>query len=104
MLTAARRALKPGGRLLLVEPNWKHRFQGREASDAYGDDRARLQPRRLKRLLREAGFTDIRRFHNNRKRLFSNSPADTASHLAEPLVYRLLAPFWTQIWLRARAT
>ena len=61
-------------------------------------------PRRLKRLLREAGFTDIRRFHNNRKRLFSNSPADTAAHLAEPLVYRLLAPFWTQIWLRARAT
>ena len=32
-------------------------------------------PRRLKRLLREAGFTEVRRFHNNRKRLFSNSPA-----------------------------
>jgi len=43
------------------------------------------------------------RFHNNRKRLFSNAPADTASHFAEPFVYRLLAPFWTQIWLRARA-
>src|SRR5204863_7906986 len=60
-------------------------------------------PRKLKRLLREAGFTDIRRFHNNRKRLFSNSPLDVAAHLAEPLVYRPLAPFWTPIWLRAAA-
>ena len=24
--------------------------------------------------------------------------------LREPFVYRVLAPFWTQIWLRARAT
>jgi 2-polyprenyl-3-methyl-5-hydroxy-6-metoxy-1,4-benzoquinol methylase len=104
VLAAARRALKPGGRVLLVEPNWKHRFQGREASDVYGTTELGYSSRRLKKLLREAGFTDIRRFHNNRKRLFSNSPADTASHLAEPLTYRLLAPFWTQIWLRARAT
>ena len=50
--------------------------------------------------MREAGFKDIRRFHNNRKRLYSNAPGDTAAQLAEPLVYRLLAPFWTQIWLR----
>ena len=25
-------------------------------------------------------------------------------HLAEPLVYRALGPFWTQIWLRATAS
>jgi 2-polyprenyl-3-methyl-5-hydroxy-6-metoxy-1,4-benzoquinol methylase len=104
VLACARRALKPGGRLLLVEPNWKHRFQGREASDAYGTTELGYSSRRLKRLLREAGFTDVRRFHNNRKRLYSNSPRDTAANLAEPLVYRILAPFWTQIWLRARAT
>ena len=61
-------------------------------------------PRRLKRLLREAGFTDIRRFHNTRKRLFSNSPREVAAHVAEPVVYRALGPFWTQIWLRADAT
>jgi hypothetical protein len=60
-------------------------------------------PRQLKRLLREAGFTDIARFHNNRKRLFSNSPREIAAHVAEPLAYRTLAPFWTQIWLRATA-
>jgi SAM-dependent methyltransferase len=95
--------LKPGGRILLAEPNWKQRLQGRTASDAYGTTELGYSPRRLKRLLRDAGFQDIRRFHNNRKRLFSNSPSETAAHLAEPLVYRVLAPFWTQIWLRARA-
>ena len=104
VLASARRALKPGGRLLLAEPNWKQRFQGRSATDAYGVTELGYSPRKLKQLLRGAGFTDIRRFHNNRKRLFSNSPRETAAHLAEPLVYRLLAPFWTQIWLRARAS
>jgi len=102
-LTAAHRALKPGGRLLLAEPNWKQRYQGRKATDAYGTTELGYSPRHLKRLLRQQGFTDIRRFHNNRKRLFSNAPKETAAHLAEPLVYRLLSPFWTQIWLLARA-
>jgi SAM-dependent methyltransferase len=100
-LAAARRALVPGGRLLLSEPNWKHRFAGQRDANEYGVTDLGYSPRKLKRLLREAGFTDIRRFHNNRKRLFSNSPLDVAAHLAEPLVYRALAPFWTQIWLRA---
>jgi SAM-dependent methyltransferase len=100
---SARRALLPGGRLLVVEPNWKHRFQGRDASAEYGTTELGYSPRRLKRLLRDAGFTEIERFHNNRKRLFSNAPAQVAAHLAEPLVYRVLAPFWTQIWLRASA-
>jgi 2-polyprenyl-3-methyl-5-hydroxy-6-metoxy-1,4-benzoquinol methylase len=103
VLAAAHRALKPGGRLLLAEPNWKQRLQGRDASDAYGTTELGYSPRRLKHLLKDEGFTDIRRFHNNRKRLFSNGLGDTAAHLAEPLVYRILAPFWTQIWLRARA-
>lgn len=103
VFAAARRALKPGGRLLVAEPNWKQRFEGRGATEEYGTTELGYSPRHLKRLLREAGFRDVRRFHNNRKRLFSNSPADTAAHLAEPLTYRLLAPFWTQIWLRARA-
>jgi 2-polyprenyl-3-methyl-5-hydroxy-6-metoxy-1,4-benzoquinol methylase len=104
VLASAHRALRPGGRLLVAEPNWKQRFEGRGAASAYGTTELGYSPRTLKRLLREAGFTDIRRFHNNRKRLFSNSPRETAAHLAEPFVYRLLAPFWTQIWLRARAT
>jgi 2-polyprenyl-3-methyl-5-hydroxy-6-metoxy-1,4-benzoquinol methylase len=103
VLATAHRALKPGGRLLLAEPNWKHRFQGRDAAGEYGVTELGYSPHKLKKLMREAGFTDVRRFHNNRKRLFSNTPRETAAHLAEPLVYRLLGPFWTQIWLRARA-
>jgi 2-polyprenyl-3-methyl-5-hydroxy-6-metoxy-1,4-benzoquinol methylase len=104
VLATAHRALKPGGRLLLAEPNWKHRFQGRGAAGHYGVTELGYSPHKLKKLMREAGFTDVRRFHNNRKRLFSNTPREMAAHLTEPLVYRLLGPFWTQIWLRARAT
>ena len=104
VLATAHRALKPGGRLLLAEPNWKHRFQGRDAAGEYGVTELGYSPRKLKKLMREAGFTDVRRFHNNRKQLFSNTPRETAAHLVEPVVYRLLGPFWTQIWLRARAT
>ena len=32
VLAGAHRALKPGGRLLVAEPNWKQRYQGRGAS------------------------------------------------------------------------
>jgi len=59
VIAAAHRALKPGGRFLLAEPNWKHRFQGREASDTYGVTELGYTPRRLKRLLRESGFTPV---------------------------------------------
>ena len=100
---AAHRALKPGGRLLLAEPNWKQRYQGRGATDEYGTTELGYTPRRLKRLLRDNGFHRVQRFHNNRKRLFGNSPRDIVAHLGEPLVYRVLGGFWTQIWLRATA-
>jgi 2-polyprenyl-3-methyl-5-hydroxy-6-metoxy-1,4-benzoquinol methylase len=103
VVASARRALKPGGRLLVSEPNWKQRYQGRGAAGEFGTTELGYSPRRLKQLLRAEGFTDVRRFHNNRKRLFGNRPADVLAHLAEPLVYRALGPFWTQIWLRATA-
>ncbi len=103
VLACARRALRDGGRLLVAEPNWKHRFQGRRASEQYGVTEMGYSSRALKRMVREAGFTDVERFHNNRKRLFGNRAVDVAAHIVEPLVYRLLAPFWTQIWLRATA-
>ena len=103
VIASAHRALKPGGLLLVSEPNWKQRFQGRDAADEFGTTELGYSPRRLKRLLKAEGFTDVRRFHNNRKRLFGNRPADVLAHLAEPITYRVLAPFWTQVWLRARA-
>ncbi len=103
VLASANRLLGPGGRLLLAEPNWKHRFQGRQDSRHWGTTELGYTSRQLKRLLRQAGFVGIERFHNNRKRLFSNSLQDLVLHLGEPFAYRLLAPFWTQIWLRATA-
>ena len=103
VIGSARRALRPGGRFLLAEPNWKHRYQGRDASDAFGVTELGYTPRRFKKMLRDAGFVEIQRFHNNRKRLFSNRPREVAAHLAEPFVFRALSIFWTQIWLRATA-
>lgn len=102
-LVNAHRLLAPGGQLVLAEPNWKHRYEGRSASAQYGVTECGYSTRQLKRYLAAAGFTHVERFHNNRKRLFSNAPAEIVGHLLEPLVYRALAPFWTATWLRARA-
>jgi SAM-dependent methyltransferase len=103
VVACARRALRGGGTFLLSEPNWKHRFGGRGAAHEYGTTELGYAPHRLKRLLRDAGFTRIERFHNNRKRLYGNRPLDVAMHVAEPFVYRALGPWWTQVWLRASA-
>ncbi len=101
-LAEAAKVLRPSGVVILSEPNWKHRFQGRAATREYGVTEGGYSTAAYKRMLRTAGFADVQRFHNNRKRLYSNSPADVLAHLAEPFVYRLLAPMWTATWLRAR--
>jgi 2-polyprenyl-3-methyl-5-hydroxy-6-metoxy-1,4-benzoquinol methylase len=103
VLRTAHSGLRSGGRVLLAEPNWKHRFGGRAASEEWGTHELGYSTRQLKRLARAAGFTDLERFHNNRLRLYSNSPGDALMHLAEPFVYRTLGPFWTRVWLRGRA-
>lgn len=97
-------SLKPGGTILIAEPNFKHRFfEGRRASQIYGTKERGLFPFQYKRILRKAGFVRVQRFHNNKKMLFGNSLSDAFKHLAEPFVYRfILSQFWTQIWLRAR--
>jgi SAM-dependent methyltransferase len=102
-LEAARRALKPGGLLLVAEPNWAQRFRGRAAAAEYGTTELGLTPHRLRGLLRRAGFEDVRRFHSNRRRLYGNRPSEIAMHLLEPLAFRALAPFRAQVWMRARA-
>ncbi len=103
VLRTARKALHPGGRLLLSEPNWMHRFGGRRAAGEHGVTEAGYTPRRLKRLLRDAGFADLERLHRARHAAYGNSPRDVARHLGGPLVLRALAPFWADTWLRARA-
>ncbi|MFN2471982.1 MAG: class I SAM-dependent methyltransferase [Gaiellaceae bacterium] len=103
VLRGAHRALRPGGRLLVAEPNWMHRFGGRGAAHEYGVTEAGYSSRRLKRLVREAGFTDLERLHRTRRMVFGNRPLDVARHFGAPLVLRTLAPFWAPTWLRARA-
>lgn len=110
VLASARSALRPGGRVLLVEPNWMHRFFGREATRTFGTTENGFSSRHLKRLARRAGFEDVRRFHSNRRvlyegrpLLYGNRPADVLQHLVEPVVYRVFAPFWAQIWVRGTA-
>jgi 2-polyprenyl-3-methyl-5-hydroxy-6-metoxy-1,4-benzoquinol methylase len=111
VLATAHKALRPGGRLLVVEPNWAHRFFGKDATDQFGTTENGYSTFRLKRLVRAAGFADVRRFHSNRRirhlgrpLLYGNRPLEVIEHVVEPLVYRVFAPFWAQIWLRARAT
>jgi SAM-dependent methyltransferase len=103
VLISAQRALRPGGVLVLAEPNLKHRFKGRTTTREFGTTELGYSPRRIKRLLRSAGFERVERFQNNRKRLYGSAPGDVALHLLEPILSRLLAPFWTQVWIRARA-
>jgi SAM-dependent methyltransferase len=103
VLRSAHRALRPGGRLLLAEPNWAHRFRGRGAARRFGTTEIGYSPRALRRLLRRSSFHDVGRFHSNRRRLFGNTPRDVFWHLAEPFAFRALAPFWGQVWLRATA-
>jgi 2-polyprenyl-3-methyl-5-hydroxy-6-metoxy-1,4-benzoquinol methylase len=103
VLATARRALRPGGRLLLAEPNWMHRFGGRGASHEHGVTESGYTPHKLKRLLRETGFADIERLHRSRRTVFGNRPLDVARHFGGPFLLRLFGPFWAQIWLRAKA-
>ena len=103
VLRSARRALRPGGRLLVSEPNWMHRFGGRAAAQRHRVTEAGYSPRHLKRLLCEAGFRDVERLHRARRSVFGNGPLDVARHFGGPLVVRALAPFWAETWLRAKA-
>jgi 2-polyprenyl-3-methyl-5-hydroxy-6-metoxy-1,4-benzoquinol methylase len=103
VLGTAHRALRPGGRLLVSEPNWMHRFGGKSAAEQHGVTEAGYAPHRLKRLVRDAGFTDVRRLHRNRRTTHGNRPLDVARHFGGPLVLRVLGPFWAETWLLARA-
>jgi 2-polyprenyl-3-methyl-5-hydroxy-6-metoxy-1,4-benzoquinol methylase len=103
VLHTARRALRPGGRLLVSEPNWMHRYGGRGAASEHGVTEAGYTPHRLKRLVRDAGFADVKRLHRNRRATFTNAPLDVARHFGGPLVLRALGPFWAETWILATA-
>lgn len=103
MVASARRLLRPGGTLLICEPNWFHRYRGRCAAEEFGTTERGRSVRQYRRLLRGAGFEDVRRFHSNRRRLYGNRPSDVLRHLAEPAAFRLAGPLWAQVWMTARA-
>ena len=103
VLATARKTLRPGGRLLLHEPNWMHRFAGRAASQEHGVTEAGYSARRLKQLVDAAGFTEVHRLHRTRRALHSNAPLDVARHFGGPLVTRAMGPFWSEVWVLADA-
>jgi 2-polyprenyl-3-methyl-5-hydroxy-6-metoxy-1,4-benzoquinol methylase len=103
VLRTARKALRPGGRLLVAEPNWMHRFGGRAARREHGVTEAGYTPRRVKQLIRDSGFADAKRLHRNRRTMFTNEPLDVARHFGGPLVLRALGPFWAGTWILATA-
>jgi SAM-dependent methyltransferase len=67
------------------------------------DDRARLLAAAHQASPPLGRVRGVERFQNNRKRLYGPGARDVVFHLVEPIIYRLLAPFWTQVWIRARA-
>ena len=104
VLASAHRALKPGGLLLVSEPNWKQRYQGRDAANEYGTTELGYSPRTAEAAAR-ATPASPRSAASTTTASASSATArlDVLAHLAEPITYRVLAPFWTQVWLRARA-
>ena len=59
-------ALRPGGKILLVEPDWFHKYSPHaiEARKNYGTTERGIGFYRLQRILRDCGFSDINRFYN----------------------------------------
>jgi SAM-dependent methyltransferase len=95
--------LEPGGRFLAVEPNANHRHspESVEAMRRYGVREEGISPYRLRRLLRQAGFRDITRYHCA-DGLYGPGAADLTKHLLRPILHRLLkAHYATRVWMLA---
>ena len=95
--------LRPGGRFLAVEPNWNHSRspESLEAVRRFGVREEGIPPRRLRRLLRAAGFRSATRYHCA-DGLYGSRPADVVKHLLRPLLHRLVkAHYATRVWMLA---
>ena len=95
--------LEPGGRFLAVEPNANHGRSpsSREAVRVYGVREEGIAPRRLRKLLRRAGFRHITRYHCA-DGLYGPGVVDVARHLLRPLLHRLIkAHYATRVWMLA---
>ena len=102
-LAGIARHLKPGGVLLLGEPTWLHRHSPTAKRDAHerGWLERGLTMRELRRDLRAAGFTDIRRFYQGTRPYAG--PRGFLGELARLLAARFVAAPQHHLWVSARA-
>jgi len=97
------RVLSSGGRLVISEPNWLHRMSrtARKEWTCYGVVDKGYAPAHLKRLLRRAGFTRVRRYFPTSKP-YGWSMQDSLKHLFLPGIQRIiLGHFATHVLLVA---
>jgi ubiquinone/menaquinone biosynthesis C-methylase UbiE len=97
------RVLRPGGRLVISEPNWLHQFSqtARKEQMCCGVVDKGLTPRHVKRLLRQAGFAGMRRYFPTSKP-YGSSLRDLLRHIFLPVLQRaLLGHFATHVLLVA---
>jgi 2-polyprenyl-3-methyl-5-hydroxy-6-metoxy-1,4-benzoquinol methylase len=95
--------LAPGGWLVLGEPTWLHRIspEARRVSRERGWHEGGFTVRGLRRDLRAAGLTDVRRFQQP-TRPVAHRPGLVAYQLARLAGAALLAAPQMHIWLAAR--
>lgn len=100
-------ALKPGGRILIVEPNSSHGWD-REAqaiAKKYGVLERGFSPKYLSQVLKSNGFIDIVRWHAGGQvvRAYSNKFKDSIKSVAVPIAARLIyGRYKSPVWLTAQ--
>jgi 2-polyprenyl-3-methyl-5-hydroxy-6-metoxy-1,4-benzoquinol methylase len=103
VMQAVHGRLRAGGRFVAVEPNWLHRYspEAREAVERFGVREEGIAPHRFRRLLREAGFRSVTRYHCA-DGLYGRGARELLKHLLRPVLHRLLkAHYATRVYMLA---
>lgn len=95
------RALKPGGRILVVEPGWLHGRRAAGVTKELGVTERGFKPADLQRALARAGFKHIKHLVPT-YRPFMNSPLNALRNALYNLIYYfVIARTHLQVWLLA---